>query len=91
MPKYVIERDWPGVGPLSPEELHAMSSKSLGILRELGPDIQWVQSYVTGDKIYCVYIASSPELIEEHALCAGIPVTRISEVQAIIDPATGEA
>lgn len=90
MPKYVIEREIPGAGDMTPEELHAISAKSNGIVRDLGPDIQWVHSYVAGDRIYCVYISKSVELIEEHARCGGFPVTLISEVAAIIDPTTGD-
>jgi uncharacterized protein DUF4242 len=90
MPKYVIERELPGAGRLSPAELKALSQKSVGILRELGPEIQWVHSYVVDDKLYCVYNAPSPELIEEHARCGGFPADRISEVKAVIDPVTAE-
>lgn len=91
MPRYVIERELPGTGQMSAEELKELSEKSVGILRELGPDIQWDHSYVVDDKIYCVYTANGPELIAEHARCGGFPVTRISEVKAIIDPVTGGA
>jgi Nickel responsive protein SCO4226-like len=90
MKKYVIERDIPGVGKMSPAELRTMSEKSNAILRELGPGIQWVQSYVAGDKMYCIYYAANPDLILEHARCGGFPATRISELAAIIDPTTGE-
>lgn len=90
MPKYVIERELPGAGQLSPAELRAISQKSVGILHALGPEIQWVHSYVTGDKLYCVYNAPSAELIEEHARCGGFPANRISEVKAVIDPVTAE-
>jgi len=90
MPKYVIERELPGAGQLSSAELKAISQKSVGILHDLGPEIQWVQSYVVDDKLYCVYNAPSPELIEEHARCGGFPANRISEVRAIIDPVTAE-
>ena len=90
MPKYVIERDLPGAGQLSPAELKAISQKSVGILRELGPEIQWIQSYVVDDKLYCVYNAPSPELIAEHARCGGFPANRISEVRSVIDPVTAE-
>ena len=89
MPQYVIERDLPGAGRLTAAELRVLAETSNGVLRELGPDIQWVQSYVTGDKIYCVYYARRPELIEEHARCGGFPATRISKVAAVIDPTTG--
>ena len=86
MKKYVIERDMPGVGALNRDELHAASTKSCCVLDELGADIQWVHSYVTGDKIYCVYLAESEQLIREHAARAGFPVNSISAVRAIIDP-----
>jgi hypothetical protein len=90
MPKYVIERELPGAGQFSPAELKAISQKSVGILQDMGPQIQWVHSYVVDDKLYCVYNAPSPDLIEEHARCGGFPVSRISEVKAIIDPITAE-
>ena len=91
MPKYVIEREIPGAGRLSSEELQAISQKSCGVLTDLGPQIQWVQSYVTGDKIYCVYIAPSESLVREHAQRGGFPADRVSEVTTIIDPTTAEA
>jgi hypothetical protein len=91
MPRYVIERELPGAGKLSPAELKAIAQKSVGTLRSLGPEIQWVHSYVVDDKIYCVYNAPSPKMIEEHALCGGFPANRISEVRAIIDPITAES
>jgi hypothetical protein len=90
MPKYVIERNMPGAGSLSCEQLQAASQTSCSVLRGLGPQIQWVQSYVTDDKIYCVYIAPNQQLIEEHAKQGGFPANRISEVKAIIDPTTAE-
>lgn len=90
MPKYVIEREIPGAGKLSPRELQGISQKSCQVLRGLGPQIQWVQSYVTGDKIYCVYIAPSEELVREHARQGGFPANRVSEVKAVIDPTTSE-
>ncbi len=90
MPKYVIERDIPGAGNLSAQELQAISQKSCSVLNEMGPKIQWVQSYVTGDKVYCVYIAPDEEMIKQHAQQGGFPANRISEVKAIIDPATAE-
>lgn len=90
MPKYVIEREIPGAGNLSPEELTAISQKSCGILREMGPRIQWLESYVTQDKIYCVYIAPNEEAIREHAAKGGFPADRISEVKTTIDPTTAE-
>jgi hypothetical protein len=91
MPKYVIERELPGAGKLSPQELQGISQTSCGVLRELGPDIQWVQSYVTADKIYCVYNAPNEAIIREHAQKGGFPANRISEVTSIIDPTTAEA
>jgi len=90
MPKFVIERELPGAGKLSAQELRAISEKSVGILNTLGPKIQWVHSYVADDKIYCVYNAPSPELIQEHARCGGFPANRISRVRQIIDPTTAE-
>lgn len=90
MPKYVIEREMPGAGRLSLAELQAASQTSCGVLRKLGPQIQWVQSYVTDDKIYCVYIAPDKAAIEEHARQGGFPANRISEVRTIIDPTTAE-
>jgi hypothetical protein len=91
MPKYVIEREIPGAGELSTQELQSISQKSCGVLRNLGPQIQWVQSYVTADKVYCVYIAPNEGIIREHADQCGIPANRISEVRTIIDPTTAEA
>jgi len=90
MPKYVIEREVPGAGKLSPQEVQAISQKSCSVLSKLGPQIQWLQSYVTGDKIYCVYIAPNEELVREHARQGGFPANRISEVKQIIDPTTAE-
>lgn len=90
MPKFVIERNMPGVGKLSPKEIQAASQKSCDVLRNLGPQIQWLHSYVTGDKLYCVYIAPNAELIREHARQGGFPADRISEVKTIIDPTTAE-
>ena len=89
MHKYVIEREIPGLGKMSPAELRAVSQKSNAILQEHGPSIQWVHSYVTADKLYCLYYAANPELIREHARCSGVPANRISEVVAVIDPTTG--
>ncbi len=91
MPKYVIEREIPGVGKMSPSELKAISQKSVGVLCDLGPKIQWVHSYVTDDKIYCVYNAPNAELIQEHAKCGGFPANKISQVRSMIDPTTGGA
>lgn len=90
MPKYVIEREIPGAGKLSAQELHAISQKSCGALQQLGPQIQWVESFVTGDKIYCVYIAPNEKMVREHAQRGGFPANRISEVKTIIDPTTAE-
>jgi hypothetical protein len=90
MPKYVIEREIPNAGKLSKDELQAISQKSCGVLRNLGPQIQWLQSYVTGDKLYCVYIAPNEKMVREHAEQGGFPANRISEVKSIIDPTTAE-
>jgi hypothetical protein len=90
MPKYVIEREIPGAGALSPEQLQGISQKSCGVLRNMGPQIQWLQSYVTGDKIYCVYIAPNEAMVREHAKQGGFPANRVSEVKRIIDPTTAE-
>ena len=90
MPRYVIERDLPGAGRLTPSELQAIARKSCEVLQALGPDIQWVQSFVTDDRIYCVYIAPDADIIREHARCGGFPADRISEVRAGIDPTTAE-
>ena len=90
MPKFVIERDIPGAGQLSPAQLQAISDKSCSVLRELGPQVQWIHSYVTDDRIYCVYIAPNAEAVREHAVRGGFPANRISEVRAIIDPTTAE-
>ena len=91
MPKYLIERDIPNAGALSPSELAAISQRSCAVLQELGPTIQWVQSYVTEDKITCVYIAPDAELIREHAKRGGFPANRVLEIGTIIDPTTAEA
>ncbi|HMD60205.1 MAG TPA: DUF4242 domain-containing protein [Opitutaceae bacterium] len=91
MPKYVIERELPGAGKLTHDQLHAVAQKSCGVLRDLGPQIQWVESYVTDDKIYCVYIAPSEALVREHAKQGGFPANRVSQVRRIIDPTTSEA
>ena len=90
MPKYVIEREIPEAGKLSAEQLQAISQKSCGVLKDLGSQIQWVQSYVTEDKIYCVYIAPNEEMVREHAKQGGFPANRISEVRQVIDPTTAE-
>ena len=91
MPKYVIEREITGAGKLSAEEVQGISQKSCGVLQEMGPQIQWVESFVTDDKIYCVYIAPDEEAIREHAQKGGFPANRISEVKLMIDPTTAEA
>lgn len=91
MPKYVIEREIPGAGNLTAAELSGISQKSCGVLNKLGPSIQWVESYVTPDKVYCVYIAPSEELVREHARLGGFPANKISEVKSVIDPTTAES
>ena len=90
MPKYVIEREIPGAAKLTPQELKAISQKSCGVLGKMGPQIQWLQSYVTGDKVYCVYIAPNEAMVREHAQQGGFPANRVSEVKTIIDPTTAE-
>ncbi len=90
MPKYIIEREIPGAGKLTPQQLQGVSQKSCDVLRKLGPQIQWVQSYVTGDKVYCVYIAPNEDIIREHARQGGFPANKISEVRTVIDPTTSE-
>ena len=90
MPKYVIEREIPGAGQAPAEALQAISQKSCSVLGELGPQIQWVQSYVTDDKIYCIYIAANKELVLEHASKGGFPVNSVAEIRTIIDPTTAE-
>ena len=90
MPKFLIEREINGAGDLSAEELQAISQKSCGVLRELGPQVQWVESFVTGDKIYCVYIAPDEAAVREHATRGGFPANRVSEIKRMIDPTTAE-
>jgi hypothetical protein len=90
MPKFVIEREIPGAGDLSAQDLQAISQKSCGVLREMGPQIQWVESYVTGDKVYCVYIAPDEAAVREHATRGGFPANRVSEIKRMIDPTTAE-
>ena len=90
MPKFVIERDIPGVGKLSQQQLQAISQKSCSVLREMGPQIQWIQSYVTDDKIYCVYIAPDEDAVRKHAQQGGFPANRVSRIRAVIDPTTAE-
>jgi hypothetical protein len=90
MPKYLIEREIPGAGKLSATELQGISQKSCGVLQRLGPQIQWLQSYVTGDKVYCVYIAPNEDMVRKHAQEGGFPANRISEIKTVIDPTTAE-
>jgi len=90
MPKFLIEREIPGAGSMPPEQLQAVSEKSCSVLRNLGPQIQWVTSYVTDDKIYCVYIAPNEQMVREHALLGGFPADRVSQIRQIIDPTTAE-
>ena len=90
MPKYVIEREIPGAGKLSTQELQAISQKSCNVLQDMGPQIQWLHSYVTGDKIYCVYIAPNETMVREHAQKGGFPANRVSAVRSVIDPTTAE-
>jgi hypothetical protein len=91
MPRYLIERELPGAGALGEADLQAIARKSCDVLQALGPDIQWVHSYVAGDKIYCIYLAPDPEIIREHARCGGFPANLVTEVSAVIDPVTAEA
>ncbi len=90
-PKYVIERDIPNVGDVTPDQVVAISQKSCSVLNNLGPQIQWLHSYVTQDKIYCVYIAPNEEMVREHAKQGGFPANRVSEVRLVIDPTSAEA
>jgi len=90
MPKYVIERGLPGVGKLSAAELHGVAMKSCNVIEKLGPSIQWLHSYVTDDKIYCVYIAANADLVREHARQGGFPADSVATVRAVIDPTTAE-
>ena len=90
MPKFLIERELPGAGQLTRDELMAISQKSCGVLEQLGPQIQWVQSFVTGDKITCVYIAPNAEMVREHARMGGFPANRVEEITSIIDPTSAE-
>lgn len=91
MPKYIIEREIPGAGALTTADLQGISQKSCGILSDMGPKIQWVESYVTDDKVYCVYIAPDVETVKEHAEKGGFPANRVSEIKTMIDPTTAEA
>ncbi len=90
MPKYVIEREIPGAGDLSPEQLKAISQTSCGVLQSMGPQINWIHSYVTGNKIYCVYIAPNEEMVREHAKKGGFPANSVAQVMTMIDPTTSE-
>jgi hypothetical protein len=90
MPKYVIERDIAGAGNLSGSDLHDISQKSNKVISDLGPEIRWLQSYVTDDKIYCVYVAPDEDILLEHARCGGFPANKISKVSTVIDPSTGD-
>ena len=90
MPKYVIERELPGAGQLTASELQGISQKSNQVLCDLGPEIRWLQSYVTDDKLYCVYVAPDEDIILEHARCGGFPADRVTRVSAMIDPSSGE-
>lgn len=90
MPKFVIEREIPGAGSMSAQQLQAVSEKSCSVLRNLGPQIQWLHSYVTDDKIYCIYIAANEEVVREHARQGGFPANRVLQVRSIIDPTTAE-
>ena len=90
MPKYVIEREIPGAGDLSAGDLQSISQTSCGVLSDMGPSVQWLESFVTADKIYCVYIAPSEELVREHAARGGFPADRVSEIKTMIDPTTAE-
>jgi Protein of unknown function (DUF4242) len=91
MPKYVIERELPGAGELNPEELRDIAAKSNRVIGELGPEIVWITSYVTEDKLYCVYVAPDEDILLEHARCGAFPANRISKVSTVIDPSTGDA
>ena len=91
MPKFVVEREIPGAGNMSPQDLQRAAQKSNAVLHQLGPDIQWVDSYIAGDKIYCIYISPSEELIKKHSELSGFPANKITRVTAIIDPTTGES
>lgn len=90
MPKFLIERDIPGAGFMSPQQFHGIAEKSCSVLRNLGPKIQWIHSYVTDNKIYCIYIAPNEETVREHAMRGGFPANRVSEVKSVIDPTTAE-
>jgi hypothetical protein len=91
MPKYLIERELPSAGSLSAADLQAISQKSCGVIRDLGPEIHWIQSFVTTDKIYCIYVAANEELVREHARRGGFPADRVEEIRVGIDPSTADA
>ena len=90
MPKFVIQREVPGAGQLGPSELQSLAKRSVGVLRQLGPEIQWIESYVTGNHLYCVYMAPDEEMIREHGRLGGFPVNKVSQVAHVIDPTTAE-
>jgi hypothetical protein len=90
MPKYLIEREVPGASGFSQAELHSMSRRSVGVLRQLGPEIQWIESYVAGNNLYCVYLAPDEEMVREHARLGGLPCNKVSEIKTMIDPTTAE-
>ena len=90
MPKFVIERDLPGAGSLSPEQLRTISQKSNKVIADLGPEIHWLHSYVTDDKLYCVYVAPDEDIILEHARCGGFPANKVTKLATMIDPSTGD-
>ncbi len=90
MPKFVIERDLPGAGSLSPEQLRTISQKSNKVIADLGPEIHWLHSYVTDDKLYCVYVAPDEDIILEHARCGGFPANKVTRLATMIDPSTGD-
>ncbi|MEY2590377.1 MAG: hypothetical protein QOJ67_2361 [Acidimicrobiaceae bacterium] len=90
MPKFLIEREVPGAGKLTPEELHDISEKSNKVITDLGPDIRWLTSYVTENKLYCVYVAPDEDIIFEHARCGGFPADYVTKVSSVIDPSTGD-
>ena len=90
MPKFLIEREVPGVGKLTQSEMQSMARRSVGVLRQLGPDIQWVESYITGDNLYCVYVAPDEEMVREHGRLTGFPVKKVTQIGRVIDPTTAE-
>ena len=90
MPKFVIERELPGAGQLTAEQLHDVSEKSNKVIRDLGPEIKWLESFVTGDKLFCVYVADDEDILFEHARCGGFPINKVSLVSTVIDPSTGD-